>query len=615
MKRFLSILVLIFLAFSLVSCKNEKDGNNSQSQPETDYVAEAQKLLNDGKIKEAYQYLYTNRKNEKAAEMLEDFLVIHRHTDQKTYSRYNAKRVTIYNEHGDMIREDVTFPFQSYYSQDFVREYRIEYDSDGRMLKSTEIVNGTEETVEVYTYNEHGLVHTFQNGYKVDTYTYDADGNTILIFSDHIDSPYSETKEFTYDLEGNLLNEVFSYAGGGDEGDMSGIYYDERYTYDAAGNMIRKLYFSENNETIRDTAYTYNEHGDVLTQTVKTTHTYVYDGNEKTNEYVVETSYQYTYDDEGRVTKKITENPNITKTEEFVYNQQGDVVNETCTDSTGVIYIKEFEFVYSDSGEITQITEVQNSYTELTFDETFDDRGNITGQHSVTATDDRSNSTEYTYDEKGRVTKKVHTDPDGEINTFEYEYDDRNNVTKKTQRTELGNEFVYEYTYDDQNRVVKEVKNSYGSVTVTTNEYDEHGNLTKITENPSDGEKKVREHRYQYDERGNILKKEYINGGALVQTTEYEYDSADRVIKRTNYSAENKIIGTVTIEYDADGNTLREKCEAGEAGDSLTPYDSIYRYDEFGNMVYRYYAYQDSRYESWYSDFCYFYLPGRVEIK
>ena len=171
MKRFLSILVLVFLAFSLVSCKNEKDGNNSQSQPETDYVAEAQKLLNDGKTKEAYQYLYTNRKNEKAAEMLEDFLVIHRHTDQKTYSRYNAKRVTIYNEHGDMIREDVTFPFQSYYSQDFVREYRIEYDSDGRMLKSTEIVNGTEETVEVYTYNEHGLVHTFQNGYKVDTYT------------------------------------------------------------------------------------------------------------------------------------------------------------------------------------------------------------------------------------------------------------------------------------------------------------------------------------------------------------------------------------------------------------------------------------------------------------
>ena len=610
MKKLTSFLLIAVLLLSLAACQSQPQ---PQQQPEADHVAEARKLLDAGKTKEAYEYLYAHRDNAKAAEMLTDFLVLRGHIDTNSYSVYNAKRVTDYNEYGELIREEVTYSFESPDWQSFLREYEITYDSKGNKLESVETLDGKENRRETYTYNDRGLLHILkvvysESSYKAETYTYDEAGNPVLTVTAYSDSEYVETLECSYDESGNLLTEKLSYTGG--NGGASGISYEVINTYDEDGKLIRNVYRMGGNKTTIDTSYTYNPQGDVILEAAQYT---VVEGEEAIVGNTTETSYQYTYDHEGRVTKKITETAFSSSTSEYTYNEQGDLICEKTVNALGTVQTGEFAYVYSENGEISRITEVKNGYRVSSCDETYDEQGNLTSRQSVSAMDTVSNSFVYTYDDLNRPIQKVHTDSDGRSYTYTYEYDERNNLTKKTRTYPSGTVTTFVYTYDDMDREIKSVVTAGNDRTVTETEYDHHGNVIKRTETAS-GKKTVYEYVHQYDEKGNLVKTENLKDGTLSATYVREYDPAGREIKRTGYSAENKIFAEVTREYDEDGNLLRELSTPGEIGSSLNAHEIVNQYDEYGVLVYEYFVDSYSCYENRFSEFTYLYLPDRIEI-
>jgi hypothetical protein len=603
--------LIAVLLLSLAACQSQPQ---PQQQPEADHVAEARKLLDAGKTKEAYEYLYAHRDNAKAAEMLTDFLVLRGHIDANSYSVYNAKRVTDYNEHGELIREEVTYSFESPDGQSFLREYEITYDSKGNKLESVETLDGKENRRETYTYNDRGLLHIFkafysESSYKTETYTYDEAGNPVLTVTAYSDNDYVETLECSYDESGNLLTEKLSYTGG--NGGDSGLSYEYLNTYDEEGKLIRRVHIMGGDRpTTIDTSYTYNPQGDLILETDQYT---VGEGEEAIVGNTIETSYQYTYDHEGRITKKITETAFGSSTSEYTYNEQGDLICEKTVSDLGAVQSSEFAYVYSENGEISRITEVKNSYRVSSCDETYDEQGNLTSQQSVSAMDTVSNSSVYTYDDLNRPIQKVHTDSDGRSYTYTYEYDERNNLTKKTRTYPSGTVTTFVYTYDDMNREIKSVVTTGKDRTVTEREYDHHGNVIKRTETAS-GKKTVYEYVHQYDEKGNLVKTEDLKDGTLSATYVREYDGAGREIKRTGYSAENKIFVEVTKEYEEDGNLLREISTSGESGASVNAHEIIKQYDEYGVLVYEYFVDSYACYENLFSEFTYLYLPDRIEI-
>lgn len=611
MKKLISFLLIAVLLLSLAACQSQPQ---PQQQPEADHVAEARKLLDAGKTKEAYEYLYAHRDNAKAAEMLTDFLVLRGRIDTNSYSVYNAKRVTDYNEHGELIREEVTYSFESPDGQSFLREYEITYDSKGKKLESVETLDGKENRRETYTYNDRGLLHIFkafysESSYKTETYTYDEAGNPVLTVTAYSDNDYVETLECSYDESGNLLTEKLSYTGG--NGGDSGLSYEYSNTYDEEGKLIRRVHLMGGDRpTTIDTSYTYNPQGDLILETDQYT---VGEGEEAIVGNTIETSYQYTYDHEGRITKKITVTALGSSTSEYTYNEQGDLICEKTVSDLGAVQTSEFAYVYSENGEISRITEVINSYRVSSCDETYDEQGNLTSQQSVSAMDTVSNSSVYTYDDLNRPIQKVHTDSDGRSYTYTYEYDERNNLTKKTRTYPSGTVTTFVYTYDDMDREIKSVVTTGKDRTVTEREYDHHGNVIKRTETAS-GKKTVYEYVHQYDEKGNLVKTEDLKDGTLSATFVREYDGAGREIKRIGYSAENKIFVEVTKEYDEDGNLLREISTPGESGASVNAHEIIKQYDEYGVLVYEYFVDSYACYENLFSEFTYLYLPDRIEI-
>jgi YD repeat-containing protein len=128
-------------------------------------------------------------------------------------------------------------------------------------------------------------------------------------------------------------------------------------------------------------------------------------------------------------------------------------------------------------------------------------------------------TTEYTYDENGRLISETFTPPVAGWITrkFKYEYDEKNRVKKRTEIFEKDGKYlgkqIREYEYDEKERVRKE----------KTTSYDPHANL--------DFEATC---EYQYNEKGKLLKRIMVyNIGEITLRFQwtYEYDEKNRIIK------------------------------------------------------------------------------------
>lgn len=186
--------------------------------------------------------------------------------------------------------------------------------------------------------------------------------------------------------------------------------------------------------------------------------------------------------------------------------------------------------------------------------------------------DDVAGTTEYEYDEAGRITA-VNLSNGRQI---KYSYDEYGNISKLTYPDNTTVQYTYNvldqltqikdrqgkitsYDRDDNGNVVKVTR---PNSTYTTIEYDDMGKITKLVnmgKEPYYGtSKQLSEFTYTYDKSGYILSESAQDEKNIV-THNYEYDGRGQIVSDlyTKYK-DNDVVETYTTEYTYDnaGNRL-----------------------------------------------------------
>ena len=417
-------------------------------------------------------------------------------------------------------------------------KYAYAYDSmnrcitmtapDGNVTRITYLANG-EKTSEIYP-----------DG-TVKTYTLDKAYNTTIITN-----KAGYTSDFTYNGLGKITKATdplgntieYTYDGNGNrktEKDLNG--HITEYEYDCHDRIIKATYAKGETEE-RTISYSYDEHGNVLTEMLDDVLVASYGYDENTDSIISVT------DAIGNVTS--FENDALGRPTAVIYNDGNKVY-----------------YSYNYMGKITEYTDKTGLITEYTYD--------ATGNLVESVTNDEIKTT-YTYDANGNLLSK--TDTLGGL--ISYSYDSMNNCISYTDE----NEGVYEYTYDYM-RNITSMKNPNGDI--SGYEYDKMGNvISKTAYNGAVIE-------YYYDAAGNIISSK----DAIENVTNYSYDGKGQLLTKTD------IYGYVTsMEYDAFGNIIKVT-DASEEDIYLT-YDNMnnlvktelsngdineFKYDELGRQI------------------------------
>ena len=291
----------------------------------------------------------------------------------------------------------------------------------------------------------------------------------------------------------------------------------------------------------------------------------------------------------------------VTRIENFHYDEFGDLTNytgpEAPRDDKGLPLSSEFTVVYTYDYDkfhvLTSKTWKQDKDTTSQVLYTVDAKGNVT-QESKLDTEQASQSvfTDYVYDSYGNMTRKtVHSGNQSFVSEYEYGMDangtdvkgayltkefsllngtaiakkygyDMNSGNRTVEIDANGNKTVYEF--DTLNRLVKNSKpegvvEAYAFAespfadfaightdpkqVLYRYEYDTMGDLAKAS--VFDQGKWVLLQANAYNFKGNKVKETDANGHSI----RYEYDSNDRLVKKTYYQNDLVQKGFVTIGY------------------------------------------------------------------
>ncbi len=609
MKKFLFMLLAVFLLFS--GCITEQnESSDTSSDEEVKITDRALALIEEEKFYDAYKLLYNNRSDEDARKMLDDFTVVYTEGKGRSYTLYNHTQTEEYNEHGDITRQFLGTVYLGYdYQLDYSFEYT--YDGDGKKLtcNHTEAGDDAPDLMTRYIYDERGNLikkeeeripafeNETENVISYDEYKYDENDN--LIYEASVSSPEGIDcyYRYTYDENGRKKTQTFYNTESNN--------YVKEFSYNDNGIVIKEV---ETRKTfVRTTDYTLNEYGDVIKIE------YSLDSIPNKVPYE-EHVFSYTYDDEGRIIKKVTDWPNgETTTEEYIYNEYGDVTKKTETNTQGTTSITDTEYVY-ENGIMVKKTTTCNEYSESKVVYEYDSHGSKIHEESKSVSRDY----EYTYDELGRVATMLRNFDAKQM--FEYTYDENGNEIKRVSYVpgvpDIKN--TIEQIFDENGNVLQIVESidNGRSVYTTKHTYDERGNMLtnfKVDKNSETQTDLV--YSYVYDEDGKILEKTIeARGTGSKNRYVYEYDENGNKIKEELYLGDNKLESTTTRSYDEENRVIKIVIDYAADGKLSTVYE--YEYDECGNVIYEFRQNEQFSgdagvfvYE--FSDYEYYYTPNR----
>ena len=312
------------------------------------------------------------------------------------------------------------------------------------------------------------------------------------------ESPFVATTTYSYDAQGNLLEE--QYESHGNERDRL---YSTTYSYDESGKLISMECPAWDELTL----YTYDTHG-ILTAKSEATRfgTFYY-------EYL-------TYDEAGRPTTVVERYSEENKrenaesgrdeadviTRKYSYDNAGHTVFETniYSDAAGVLYTSTITREYDpESGLLLQEIE------------------DYTGRSLFYKT-----TTSYTYDSRGNVLREETTDQNGNTYylTHTYTYDLAGNMLTDT-CTSVGGALI-SFASNGEVTNYQYYPNANGTPTVSSHSYDVSGNCIATLTFASTG---ITQNTYLYDSNGNLIQEEngyYASDGSTRQSrvvTSYEY--------------------------------------------------------------------------------------------
>ena len=289
---------------------------------------------------------------------------------------------------------------------------------------------------------------------------------------------------------------------------------------------------------------------------------------------------KYTYDDRGNKISEVYAN-GAKKT--YEYNSRNLVVKTQSYDKEGTKTLIS-RYRYDDYGQLLEMTDYRvSSETETAYrhtEYTYDQRGRITAFAEIsqnaqpTADDIKAHQIRYTYNEDGNLSKVSYPTTKDGIQSLSYIYDEngwlqeiKGELHSKGQTTE---KVLRSYTYDAYGKV-KEIKD-YRNLLKDSDQavqkvyiYDNFDRVKEMTYTDLETEKEMESYQYSYDKNSNIIEKTAVNNypkedsDKVNETKSYTYDTFGRLTKTvtTDHCKDDKT-KTVTYTYDNVGNRLKE---------------------------------------------------------
>ena len=458
------------------------------------------------------------------------------------------------------------------------------YDRDNRLVSETDPNGNTKR----YNYNNNNNLKEYTTALgNTQKYEYDTDNNLIK----EID-PRNKIKQYTYDKNNRLTKTT------------SELNNSANFTYDVVDNVI-----GIKDPKGTNTVFDYNDIGKVVQERSvdNTIRTYNYDRAGRLISKINKdrTKIAYDYDENDNIIKKYYLDLHNRETDNsIVYSYNGENMRLGMNDKNGLS-----KTLYDNNGNLVESTSNQNrDKVQYEYDEnnrlikmkypndiivtyTYDDNGNI-----KKVTDKDGLKTYYTYDDNDneviRTTGLVET---------ERRYDADNRLIRIRNQHKMSSELIdeYSYRYDSNNNIIEEIKREpYRKkinlldmeeveendrtirVTKQTFTYDDENKLTdarverlgmKALTEPS-----VTTYHYEYDQNGNRTLVDIKDDNLTMESTVYEYDRLNRMIRSREVTAKGLYI--YEYKYDDNGNLIQEdRHRAYETQPVL--YQNIRRYE------------------------------------
>lgn len=217
-------------------------------------------------------------------------------------------------------------------------------------------------------------------------------------YVDEYDDGYDGGIDYHYDDAGRLVKMIsFDF--------MDVVTSKDEYTYDAAGNMISKLYTYGQNETLESNSY------DAKGNLIQSIYTDQYQNLMKT--------IHYTYDASGRKLSLLQKDPEGKQKEKqtFSYDKAGNLTLHTFYDALNTI-TQEFTYKYDAQNRVIESKydpKLPDKYTA--FKHSYNAEGFIAETITTEMPAKTSRTKKYTYkvDAQGNWTTKTTTESDGTV--------------------------------------------------------------------------------------------------------------------------------------------------------------------------------------------------------
>jgi choice-of-anchor C domain-containing protein len=351
----------------------------------------------------------------------------------------------------------------------------------------------------------------------------------------------AHVRSFGYDAEGNQ-NEIIDRNNRRRE-----------FSYDHAGRLLTEMWFAANNGPLVETiSFSYDSIGNMLTaQNATSKYTYTYDQLNRlksvdNEDGLIETPrviLYYEYDAQGNVTKTT--------------DDKGVTVQSTYSKRNQLETRKWFDADVPSGG----IADVANARVDFSYTATGRQK-QIRRYSDLTATT-KVGSTDYTYDQSGRVDTLIHKNAvDALLSSYDYGYDFSGLLSDEF-RDHSNNTFdqSIRYEYDLTGQLVDAAFSGQDDESYV---YDANGNRKSsvvgtdsrtYTPGPSNQLSSDSVYRYEYDGEGNLTFKIRISDGHV---TEHFWDHHNMLVKVEERSADGVVLKIVEYRYDANGRRIAE---------------------------------------------------------
>lgn len=442
-----------------------------------------------------------------------------------SYDEENRKTASTYDDYGN--------PLSS--TDEKGNQQKFSYNADNELTETT-LASGTKVA---YSYDDNGNTTkkavTADGKTQTHSFSYDVD-NKLTTYSD----PLGREIAYTYDASGNetkvALPTGHTIESTYDSADrVSGIKWDGsaafNYEYDPNGNITKVTDHINNKETNKtyddaDRITSVNRQDGSITYSYKDSPSK--DNKGKTDKvasvkvkqgaHEQTTAYTYNALDQNTIVQ------DGTKKAYFDYDETGNISLYTAGNGAAS------NFTYDNTKKVTQIA-IGNKAGDPIVKEsyTYDSTGN-----RLSITNEKLGKTTYSYNSVNELTEE--NLPDGTKQT--YQYDGFGNRTKTT----IGDKTI-SASYNEGNQLVE-----WNGEAIT---YDKNGNRT------SDGK-----YTYQWDAADRLTS--ITKKGDSKPYVSYTYDEDNRRISKT--------IGTETIQYHYDGDSIDVLYETDGSGNILRQY-------------------------------------------